>query len=728
MLDPDEHRLGVRRHEHAGDLGLLRTHEEALDLLGGRVGGQHLVVAETGVGTGVDGGAGDVGLDPQPIVGVDVEAVGRAELVAVDVRPVGRDGRVSRQHEDVPDERGLVEIAGVPPADDVAVDVVGTGVGRVDLGRGAVGVVGEGDEDLELLVADVDPLRAVHLGGADGVGCGPGVDQDVGLGGEAGQGRVGLGEGDPLARAVRLELGHVQRALVEGVLALGERQPPVPVGDVAVDVLEALVVAHVHDDLLGPGLGDPRPLVLEAAEGGALDRHRRRAERVDLGDPSEAVGLVGHGVDLEAGVGGVPQVSEAAGADAVAGLQGVGGRRLAEVPVEVLLTGQVRAPRRVAHGAVVERAEDDRAGRVLRRLEEGVAGGGTGEGDGGGAGDAAGETGRPLDPPGAVHLLDLDDRDAVGGEGLGRLGRRPVGDAVGEEQAVVGVLVVLDDQAVGAAPPLPVEEQTVELVGRASVEDLGQQAAGGVDVAQGGEREVDEPVVVHTPLLGLLGGGVAGVGGEGGAVGDGVAPGDEDLPPVPGGHDHGVEGADGDGCEPGRRRGQAGVAWSSVDTPPPKVPATAAAATLPPRKERRETRASSTSKKDSLADGFETMSSSTMDMEVRPPGSLRTASKLGATCDDQMASRRSPANRQVNCCRGEDPEGGSAPEAAAAGGLDGLDAPPAEAGQLVLGQGVVEGGEAQVEGQAAGRRRCRRGTLAPVDVEQLDPLHLVSAG
>ena len=46
-------------------------------------------------------------------------------------------------------------------------------------------------------------------------------------------------------------------------------------------------------------------------------------------------------------------------------------------------------------------------------------------------------------------------------------------------------------------------------------------------------------------------------------------------------------------------------------------------------------------------------------------------------------------------------------------------------GQLVLGEGVVEGGEAQVVGQAA---PCRADAVAPVDVEQLDPLEQVAGG
>ena len=67
---------------------------------GGRVGAEHLVVAEAGVGAGVDGAAGHVGLDPQPAARGDVEPVGRPVLVADDrraVRPGGRDRRRARR-------------------------------------------------------------------------------------------------------------------------------------------------------------------------------------------------------------------------------------------------------------------------------------------------------------------------------------------------------------------------------------------------------------------------------------------------------------------------------------------------------------------------------------------------------------------------------------------------------------------------------------------------------
>ena len=75
----------------------------------------------------------------------------------------------------------------------------------------------------------------------------------------------------------------------------------------------------------------------------------------------------------------------------------------------------------------------------------------------------------------------------------------PVGDAVREEQAVVGVLVVLDQQA----------------------------APRSVD------RKVHHAVVMHAPLPGLVSGGVAGILLEHRPVRDGIAPGDEHFSRVP---------------------------------------------------------------------------------------------------------------------------------------------------------------------------------------------------
>ena len=73
--------------------------------------------------------------------------------------------------------------------------------------------------------------------------------------------------------------------------------------------------------------------------------------------------------------------------------------------------------------------------------------------------------------------LDFDDRDAVGVERLVGFFRGPIGDAVGEEQPLVGVFVVLRQQAV----PRPVD------------------------------RKVHYTIIMHAPLPGLVVRGVAGI-------------------------------------------------------------------------------------------------------------------------------------------------------------------------------------------------------------------------
>src|SRR5690606_11076978 len=117
----------------------------------------------------------------------------------------------------------------------------------------------------------------------------------------------------------------------------------------------------------------------EAPERGALDGLRLRRERVDLDDPAEAVGLVRvvRVGQVEARTEAAPAVKGGpAGAEAVARLPGI---RLepvaAEIEVDVLLARDVRAPRRMAVRAVVQRAGRGiaRAVHQLRRAGRGSA-------------------------------------------------------------------------------------------------------------------------------------------------------------------------------------------------------------------------------------------------------------------------------------------------------------------------------------------------------------------
>src|SRR4051812_44553986 len=97
------------------------------------------------------------------------------------------------------------------------------------------------------------------------------------------------------------------------------------------------------------------------------DRLRLGVVRVHLDDPAEAVDLVGLPGHVEAGVEPLPLALGRLLADAVT-LRPPGdgrvadGGRIGEVLVEVLLSGQERAPRRDAARAVVERAQHAGAG------------------------------------------------------------------------------------------------------------------------------------------------------------------------------------------------------------------------------------------------------------------------------------------------------------------------------------------------------------------------------
>ncbi len=81
----------------------------------------------------------------------------------------------------------------------------------------AVAVVGQRAVHPTLLV-HVNPLWAVHFGGAQQIAGLASLNQHFTLVGKAvgcGQRTLAVGQGDPLAFAVRVELGHHQRAVVQ---------------------------------------------------------------------------------------------------------------------------------------------------------------------------------------------------------------------------------------------------------------------------------------------------------------------------------------------------------------------------------------------------------------------------------------------------------------------------------------------------------------------------------
>ena len=94
------------------------------------------------------------------------------------------------------------------------------------------------------------PLGAIHGRGASTVGGGAGVEQHLGLAGEAvlgAQAVLSVYQGQPLAAAVGIETRGVQRACVQQI-AVGARIGSVeaPAGDEFVDVLAAGVVARIE--------------------------------------------------------------------------------------------------------------------------------------------------------------------------------------------------------------------------------------------------------------------------------------------------------------------------------------------------------------------------------------------------------------------------------------------------------------------------------------------------
>ena len=297
--------------------------------------------------------------------------------------------------------------------------------------------------------------------------------------------------------------------------------------------------------------------MLDAAQGGALDRQAAWVVWVDFDDPAEQVGLVGVDRHVKARVGGVPAVAEAARGHAVAVVKlacfGAGcgqcGAR-AEVAIPVFFTGQEGAPGGDAVAAVVDRAVSGEAVEllaggdrtvvtddVLVRFHQGVASGRARHAALGVGRDAAAED-RTLDHrPLAVDAAGFHDRNAVRGLRLAGLADVVAVDlTIGEQDFLVRVLIVHAQHAAVA------------------------------DGCTAGAREGEEvhAVAVHAELLRLLGGGFRRVTSEGRATWhDGVAPGRKDLGGVASRNgdlvDHGGRGAT-QGCVQG-----AGVRWHAFE-------------------------------------------------------------------------------------------------------------------------------------------------------------------
>jgi hypothetical protein len=109
----------------------------------------------------------------------------------------------------------------------------------------------------------------------------------------------------PCAGTVVDELGDVQRALIQRAgFALRHLLPRLG-GHELVEVLAILVVAHVDDHMTVAAVIGEGALVFEPTEGSALDRRRIRSAWINLHHPTEPVGLVRVGAEVEARAGAV---------------------------------------------------------------------------------------------------------------------------------------------------------------------------------------------------------------------------------------------------------------------------------------------------------------------------------------------------------------------------------------------------------------------------------------
>ena len=104
MLDVDKHGFVVRRKGDAGHFAAVGRGEKAAVFVAAQHGSHHLVVAHAGIFFHVECGGGHIGLNPQHAAAVERQAVGAAEIVAVDVAFVLGLGRlfVAGQHQNIP--------------------------------------------------------------------------------------------------------------------------------------------------------------------------------------------------------------------------------------------------------------------------------------------------------------------------------------------------------------------------------------------------------------------------------------------------------------------------------------------------------------------------------------------------------------------------------------------------------------------------------------------------
>ncbi|MNS47661.1 hypothetical protein D3C72_802000 [compost metagenome] len=196
-----------------------------------------------------------------------------------------------------------------------------------------------------------------------------------------------MGQLDPFALAFRVvgvavacvENRHVQRTVIEQVaVGLGILVVDLVTADEFVDEFAALIVAHVDHGVAVAGFRQGGVFMFEAAQCGALDRSRLWIERIDFDHPAVTVEFVGILRQVEARIVLVPVDLFAGHHCAVAFLRGVEfllGIAAAEAIGEVFFAGQISAPRCLAVGAVLERAEDCLAVRIGAGFQQVVTGG-----------------------------------------------------------------------------------------------------------------------------------------------------------------------------------------------------------------------------------------------------------------------------------------------------------------------------------------------------------------
>ena len=342
------------------------------------------------------------------------------------------------------------------PAHDLAIVVFGPLIGAVGHRNhqvtpgicgvsGAFGIVGQAAIGLHRDRIDRHPFGPVHRGGPHGRCGSPGVDADhrgIHSGGVRGQ-------GDPLAGGIGVEFGHIQLAIIQqarriAALNIAARRDPF------IQELTAFIIAHIHHHAPVARNRQGRVFMFEPAQSRVFDRDRCGIGRVNFDDIAKAVRLVRGLGDVKPGVEfliGVASFGGNAVAVEPSGQGGVGGGR-AEIAVKVFLAGQIGAPRGAPRAAIVQRAQYGSAGRVGGGLQQRMPGSGARQNHGRVIGDPAVEL-RIEDRRPAIRPLgqfkDADPLNILQFQHVIGAGGHPVIGIAGQVHLGVGIFVVDHD-------------------------------------------------------------------------------------------------------------------------------------------------------------------------------------------------------------------------------------------------------------------------------------------